>query len=104
MTRPALSMAHPQAPVSESGEGSAPRMGQRALLAAIGVYQAARAGRVSPCRFYPSCSTYAAEAVARHGALRGGLLAVRRIGRCRPFGGHGVDLVPEDLEARRARR
>jgi len=69
--------------------------GQRLLLGGIRAYQALRTGRTSMCRFYPSCSVYAAEAVERHGAWRGGLLAVRRIGRCRPLGRHGVDLVPE---------
>jgi putative membrane protein insertion efficiency factor len=69
--------------------------GQRVLLGGIRAYQALRTGRTSMCRFYPSCSVYAAEAVERHGAWRGGLLALRRIGRCRPRGGHGVDLVPE---------
>jgi putative membrane protein insertion efficiency factor len=68
--------------------------GQRAALRALRVYQAARAGRVSPCRFYPSCSAYAVEAVERHGACRGLWLAARRIARCRPLGGYGVDLVP----------
>jgi putative membrane protein insertion efficiency factor len=79
------------------------RATQRALLGAIRAYQGLRRGHVSPCRFYPSCSAYAAEAVERHGALRGGLLALRRITRCRPLGGHGVDLVPEvaDAPARR---
>lgn len=46
------------------------------------------------CRFAPSCSEYGMEAVARHGALRGGLLAARRIGRCHPWGGSGYDPVP----------
>ena len=46
------------------------------------------------CRFYPTCSGYAAEAVARWGALRGGWLAVKRIGRCHPWGGAGFDPVP----------
>ncbi|MDA8309250.1 MAG: membrane protein insertion efficiency factor YidD [Actinomycetota bacterium] len=66
------------------------------------VYQAARAGHVSPCRFYPSCSAYAVEAVERHGAWRGLWLAARRVARCHPLGGHGVDLVP--LEVRRRKR
>lgn len=46
------------------------------------------------CRFLPSCSAYAAEAVERHGVLRGGALALRRLMRCHPFGGHGHDPVP----------
>jgi putative membrane protein insertion efficiency factor len=47
------------------------------------------------CRFEPSCSAYALEAVRRHGALAGGCLAVRRILRCHPWGGQGYDPVPE---------
>lgn len=46
------------------------------------------------CRFAPSCSEYALEALARHGALKGTWLAVRRIVRCHPWGGHGYDPVP----------
>ena len=46
------------------------------------------------CRFDPSCSRYAMEALAEHGALKGGLLAIRRIGRCHPWGGQGYDPVP----------
>lgn len=46
------------------------------------------------CRFLPSCSTYTIEAIERHGAGRGSLLAFRRIVRCHPWGGHGFDPVP----------
>jgi uncharacterized protein len=46
------------------------------------------------CRFYPSCSSYALEAVDRHGLVRGGWLAIRRLGRCHPWNPGGVDLVP----------
>lgn len=66
----------------------------RIVLAPIRWYQLVRAGRPSPCRFVPSCSTYAAEAVAAHGAARGTWLAARRLGRCHPFGGSGYDPVP----------
>ena len=48
----------------------------------------------SSCRYQPSCSAYAIEALHRHGAGKGGWLALCRIGRCRPFGGYGFDPVP----------
>jgi len=66
----------------------------RALLGAIGAYQVVRRGRVSPCRFEPSCSAYAHEAIVTHGAVRGSGLALRRLSRCRPLGGRGWDPVP----------
>jgi putative membrane protein insertion efficiency factor len=48
----------------------------------------------SQCRFLPTCSDYAAEALITHGPLRGGYLSVRRLCRCHPFGGSGHDPVP----------
>ena len=50
------------------------------------------------CRFAPSCSAYALEALDKHGPLRGGLLTVKRIGRCHPWGGSGYDPVPDPDE------
>jgi len=46
------------------------------------------------CRFHPSCSSYAAQALRRHGAARGGWLTVRRLARCHPFCEGGIDPVP----------
>lgn len=51
------------------------------------------------CRFQPSCSQYAREAVRRFGASRGLLMAVRRLARCHPLGGHGYDPVPARVKA-----
>lgn len=62
---------------------------------------AARAWQIGPsvvlppsCRYSPSCSAYAIEALRRYGAAKGAWLAVRRIARCHPWGGHGHDPVP----------
>lgn len=49
------------------------------------------------CRFYPTCSTYALEALKLHGGMRGGRLIFRRVCQCHPFGGSGVDFVPLPL-------
>ena len=67
----------------------------RALLAVIGWYQRALSPVLGPrCRFHPTCSAYAAEAVAVHGAVRGLGLSVVRILKCAPWHSGGVDLVP----------
>jgi uncharacterized protein len=70
------------------------------LIVLVRSYQRLRGGRIAPCRFYPSCSAYALEALETHGALRGTWLAVRRVLRCRPLGPHGIDLVPEPRHPR----
>jgi putative membrane protein insertion efficiency factor len=67
----------------------------RPAVAAIRWYQVLHADRPSPCRFTPSCSTYATEALQQRGLLRGGALAVWRLARCNPWGGQGYDPVPE---------
>ncbi|MSV86015.1 MAG: membrane protein insertion efficiency factor YidD [Actinobacteria bacterium] len=76
-----------------------PSLVARACLTVIRFYQLAREGRPSPCRFTPSCSTYAAEAVQQHGALRGSVLGLRRLLRCQPWGGQGYDPVPGSTNA-----
>ena len=68
---------------------------KKLLLATIRFYQK----RISPlkkpcCRFYPSCSAYAMEAIEKHGVLRGSYFAIRRIFRCHPFSKGGFDPVP----------
>ncbi|HWE57039.1 MAG TPA: membrane protein insertion efficiency factor YidD [Acidimicrobiales bacterium] len=75
--------------------GPRSRAGSRLLLAGIRFYQLARTGHVSPCRFTPTCSQYAAEAIERHGARHGLALTFRRLGRCRPGGPSGYDPIPE---------
>ncbi|HSL59383.1 MAG TPA: membrane protein insertion efficiency factor YidD [Acidimicrobiales bacterium] len=67
----------------------------RALHALVRGYQYLAAGRPSPCRYVPSCSSYALEALEVHGAARGTWLTARRLGRCHPWGGHGADPVPD---------
>jgi putative membrane protein insertion efficiency factor len=75
--------------------------GQHILIAGVRVYRWVISpakiflfGPLSQCRFTPSCSAYALEAVARHGALGGSWLALKRIARCHPWGGCGEDPVP----------
>jgi putative membrane protein insertion efficiency factor len=68
---------------------------QRLLLTAIRGYQLFFSQMYTgSCRFVPSCSAYAIEAVERHGALRGALLSLKRLARCRPLAKHGFDPVP----------
>ncbi len=67
----------------------------RPLILLVRVYQAVGSPFVGGhCRFQPTCSQYAVEALETHGALRGTWLAVRRLVRCQPFGGAGFDPVP----------
>ena len=70
-------------------------MVRRLLIGVVRLYQAGISPLTPPsCRYTPTCSAYAVEALERHGALRGGWLAVRRIFRCHPWGGSGYDPVP----------
>ena len=63
------------------------------LIALIRLYQLARSPFPSPCRFQPTCSAYALDAVQRYGALKGSWLGVKRILRCHPFHAGGYDPV-----------
>lgn len=85
-------MVNTKAETAKSGAN----LGVKTCLAVISVYRYA----ISPflpsrCRYFPTCSSYADESIRRYGVIRGGMLAIRRIGRCHPWGGHGVDLVPD---------
>lgn len=68
---------------------------KRAVTGALRFYQKSISPLTPPvCRFTPSCSEYVVQAVEGHGALRGGWLGLKRIARCRPWGGSGYDPVP----------
>jgi uncharacterized protein len=72
----------------------------RALLFLVRLYRSFFSGLMpSACKFYPSCSHYAADALRLHGARRGSWLALRRVLRCHPFTRGGVDLVPDANES-----
>jgi putative membrane protein insertion efficiency factor len=75
---------------------AAATLSQRVALALLASYKLL----ISPyfagaCRFVPSCSDYAAEAIRRFGVIRGSVLAARRLSRCRPLAAHGLDPVPD---------
>ena len=73
---------------------------KRFILFWIRAYQAGLSPILpASCRYTPTCSEYARRAVERHGAARGPWLAMKRLGRCHPFGGHGHDPVPETEES-----
>jgi uncharacterized protein len=86
--------AHP-----EPAPTASPSLPSRALawvgIALVRVYQLFLSPLLpAACRYTPTCSAYAVEALQKHGALRGGWLAIRRIGRCHPFRPGGFDPVP----------
>ena len=70
-------------------------LGQRVFIAAIRLYQMTLSQVLPPsCRFYPSCSEYTLQAIAKYGVLKGGWLGAKRIARCHPFHPGGYDPVP----------
>jgi putative membrane protein insertion efficiency factor len=81
-----------EAPAQPGGWRALPRL---LLIGFVRAYQMLLSPLLpASCRYYPTCSAYAVEALQRHGALRGGWLAVRRIARCHPFRPGGFDPVP----------
>ncbi|MBC8194728.1 MAG: membrane protein insertion efficiency factor YidD [Acidimicrobiia bacterium] len=64
------------------------------LCGLIGLYQRLTDGRPTPCRYLPTCSNYALDAIEGAGVFRGTWLTVKRLSRCHPWGGHGWDPVP----------
>lgn len=82
---------------TESGDrpSASPGWAARAACAVVRTYQRITVARLSPCRYWPTCSNYALEALETHGLWRGAWLVTRRLARCHPWGGHGVDAVPE---------
>lgn len=71
------------------------RFAGQLLVFTIRIYQNTLARILPPCcRYYPTCSAYAIDAIGKHGAAHGLMLAARRLLRCHPFGSHGYDPVP----------
>lgn len=71
-----------------------PTVPARLLLGLVQLYRLTAMARTPRCRFLPTCSSYALEALRVHGALRGTWLAIRRVGRCHPWNAGGIDPVP----------
>ena len=85
----------PDAPPGSAIPGTRPSLAARFLARLVRGYQHLAAGRPSPCRYVPTCSMYALDALEQHGAARGSWLAARRLGRCHPWSRHsGWDPVP----------
>jgi putative membrane protein insertion efficiency factor len=85
--------------MKRGGMTSVARIAGICLKLPIRIYQLLISPVLAPnCRFAPSCSAYAIEAVDRFGPARGGWLALKRVVRCHPWGEHGLDPVPENTE------
>jgi putative membrane protein insertion efficiency factor len=71
------------------------RLANKFLIGIILFYRAVISPLKPPtCRYYPTCSEYAIEAIQKHGPLKGTWLGIKRVFRCHPWGGHGMDPVP----------
>ena len=67
---------------------------KKLLLKLIDIYQRMPLSSHSKCKYYPTCSNYAKEAITIHGAFKGTILSIKRILKCNPFSKGGIDLVP----------
>jgi putative membrane protein insertion efficiency factor len=97
-------MSEPTGPASAtaSGGGWPRRLAVAPLILLIKLYKYLVSPLIGPrCRYLPTCSDYALEALARHGPVHGGWLAVRRISRCHPWGDFGYDPVPPTVADQR---
>ncbi len=70
---------------------------KKLLLKLIDLYQKTPLFSHSKCKYYPTCSNYAKEAITNYGTIKGTLLSIKRILKCNPFSKGGIDLVPKDL-------
>lgn len=98
MTRHETTAEH-DGSLTMSGEESGVSLPARAGVRILRVYQAWSTTRPPHCRYDPTCSQYAVEALQTHGLTRGVWLALRRVGRCHPWGGMGYDPVPPRSES-----
>jgi uncharacterized protein len=87
--------------MSTDGTARPDGLGARGAHALVRGYQHVTEHRPSPCRYVPTCSTYALEALEAHGLVKGLWLTTKRISRCHPWGGQGYDPVPEPRGAGR---
>ncbi len=67
---------------------------KKLLLKLIDIYQSMPISAHSKCKYYPTCSNYAKEAINKYGAFKGSVLSIKRILKCNPFSKGGIDLVP----------
>jgi uncharacterized protein len=95
MTSTAVTSTVQPSPGEQPEPGERPSSAARLIMLLLTGYRRFVSPLLGPrCRFYPSCSAYALEAVQVHGALRGSWLAARRLSRCHPFHAGGLDPVP----------